>query len=702
MTQQRRVYLKNLQLTNFKSFKDETITFSSAINYLVGNNNAGKTSIIDAIRYLCEEIDYNPELSMVGDREEGMVSGVFVVGEAERPDSDEQQDDEILEVAAERKLVPGARTMYYLRNAASKPSDSRGVETKAPNVGVVSFMASDNAAEFNGLQSNSKLKQLFDNSTLIPGTDGKRVNTLARLFSQNWDQCDLGAVAQQINQLIPISTGVELQFREESGRLSLMARNCNQVNLAQEQFVDISKHGNGLQRAVAFALLREFAQEQDAALDLKYADDGDSTTMYAEGTLFCIDEPENMMHPKGQQEFAEVLEGIAQTHQVFLSTHSPFVIQSHYASRKNGKILLVEASSSAKRVHEAQGISLVSMASGVKSLGEVIYEAYQIPTSDYHCELFGRLQTLLNLKKIDEVDKTIKKMIERRDDKASLLGNRFATKHGKRECYSKSGEGVLVGSIVEEALPTLTRNLIDHPEAADEYKEIKDRNSRGETFYLRDEFGEHDIDFAVLDKELTMKVGNALMDCSIDMLRTLIREQTVMMLREKLRILVSECRKNYGDDDAIRRVYEARNDINKEIYKFPPRYTYKAINLIVLFAVLGSEGALEGQDEFAYSTRLQRGICEVNKVVRKSIETNKLEESISTKDFRQYWKAWEYVLNPETPMNSSFGTRGKAIQAVRFMQHALDKSREMRESPLGVRVLRNYLDARMEAIEGTL
>jgi DNA replication and repair protein RecF len=45
--------LKNLTLKNFRIHKDALINFSDNINYIIGGNGQGKTSILEAIHYLC-------------------------------------------------------------------------------------------------------------------------------------------------------------------------------------------------------------------------------------------------------------------------------------------------------------------------------------------------------------------------------------------------------------------------------------------------------------------------------------------------------------------------------------------------------------------------------------------------------------------------------------------------------------------------
>jgi putative ATP-dependent endonuclease of OLD family len=46
------MYLKELQLTNFRKFESLKITFQKGLNVLVGENDSGKTAIVDAIRYI--------------------------------------------------------------------------------------------------------------------------------------------------------------------------------------------------------------------------------------------------------------------------------------------------------------------------------------------------------------------------------------------------------------------------------------------------------------------------------------------------------------------------------------------------------------------------------------------------------------------------------------------------------------------------
>lgn len=51
--------INNLELTNFRLHKHTKIEFSSQLNYIVGGNGQGKTSLLEAIYYLCTSKNLN-------------------------------------------------------------------------------------------------------------------------------------------------------------------------------------------------------------------------------------------------------------------------------------------------------------------------------------------------------------------------------------------------------------------------------------------------------------------------------------------------------------------------------------------------------------------------------------------------------------------------------------------------------------------
>lgn len=43
------MYLKNVTIRNFKAIADLTLEFQEGVNLLIGDNGAGKTSVLDAL-----------------------------------------------------------------------------------------------------------------------------------------------------------------------------------------------------------------------------------------------------------------------------------------------------------------------------------------------------------------------------------------------------------------------------------------------------------------------------------------------------------------------------------------------------------------------------------------------------------------------------------------------------------------------------
>ena len=44
------MYLKNFCIKNFRAIKEVSFTFDKGLNIIIGENNSGKTAIIDALR----------------------------------------------------------------------------------------------------------------------------------------------------------------------------------------------------------------------------------------------------------------------------------------------------------------------------------------------------------------------------------------------------------------------------------------------------------------------------------------------------------------------------------------------------------------------------------------------------------------------------------------------------------------------------
>ncbi len=75
------MYLRNIQLINYKNFNAQSFEFDNYINCIVGNNGVGKTNVLDAIYHLSQTKSYfNPiSLQNIKHGEEFfMIEGIFI------------------------------------------------------------------------------------------------------------------------------------------------------------------------------------------------------------------------------------------------------------------------------------------------------------------------------------------------------------------------------------------------------------------------------------------------------------------------------------------------------------------------------------------------------------------------------------------------------------------------------------------------
>ena len=136
--------------------------------------------------------------------------------------------------------------------------------------------------------------------------------------------------------------------------------------------------GNGMQRAVALALLQVYAEELT-----KHPDDDNLKKPF----FLFIDEPEICLHPKGQEKLLGALLEISKTKQVFITTHSPY-----FLSTPNLRNCGLHIFSKNRNDSVIESASVNPLLPWSPTWGEVNFKAYKLPTVDFHNELYGYLQ----------------------------------------------------------------------------------------------------------------------------------------------------------------------------------------------------------------------------------------------------------------------------------------------------------------------
>ena len=160
------------------------------------------------------------------------------------------------------------------------------------------------------------------------------------------------------------------------------------------------------------------------------------------GGVILIDEPELSMHPKWQNRILNYYRNLftsdgVQTTQMFIATHSDYVLKSALKDPGNVMVVLLQM----KDDHTVVGPIEKRILPNIES-SEIDYLIFGMSTYEYHINLFGYYQDLNNCKNsIGNIDKIIH----------------------KSKLYDHSWDKVGRNSKME-SLPVYVRNFIDHPD----------------------------------------------------------------------------------------------------------------------------------------------------------------------------------------------------------------------------------------------
>ena len=208
---------------------------------------------------------------------------------------------------------------------------------------------------------------------------------------------------------------------------------------------DISEKGNGLQRALALAIIQVYSK----------------VSTKDENTQFLIDEPEIYLHPKAQDKLIDSLVNLSKNgNQVFITTHSPYILRHYREDNDSIIILSLKKESNQKEIN-----SVNSLLFSPTSIGEVTYKAFGVPNVDLHQLLFTKIYIY---------------WIRNENPDNSCL-SAFDDTFLKPECIKQSLSTKSFFPRVrgtwkteqQRTIPYIVRNEIDHPETlADKNKNV--------------------------------------------------------------------------------------------------------------------------------------------------------------------------------------------------------------------------------------
>lgn len=454
------MFIKELTLTNFKSFTgDPTVmgfnvpngSRGSGLNIFVGENNTGKSTIFEAVDFLRNGTKKLPE--DIRNKNCVNVASVQLLFEGDV--------ESVIDGYSQPNKV-GLFKSHVYGAGDQKLKFSRDTD----NAKAIRVWSEDDGEYKNPAGIDAPVKKLFETNFVWADTNPN-------------DQASFGATTICGSLLKEISNGFKetveyAEFAEKfhetfnsdrSGlRRALMEIEEKTQQIFQEQFgsagisfrfdeldtsaffkntvievddgvkTSMEEKGSGMQRAVALAMLQVYAEQ----LTKNPEDAGGLEKPF----FLFIDEPEICLHPKAQEKLLHALLDISASKQVFLTTHSPYFIAMSEVGEAGLFVFKVE--------NDASVIEKLAGGDGLfpwsPTWGEVNFKAYNLPTVEFHNELYGRLQELTGKYRLDGFEG-------------------WLTEHGVAldKQWTRERDGV-PGASSPSTVQTFIRNKVHHPE----------------------------------------------------------------------------------------------------------------------------------------------------------------------------------------------------------------------------------------------
>lgn len=337
--------LSEITIRNFKSIRNETFELS-AFTPLVGYNNAGKSNMLEAIKWLLRKTalsDSSFQDTALPVEMEGVISGItqaildqlpenqrtsiqpFLIGDSLSIKRVQPQPN--VGVAQIRLLVKDPANIGTANEWRANPTGlDQAIQALFPE--PIHIGAMENAEEDVSKSKNTTTigKLLAEIIGPIQTSYSTQVQTALDGIKDLLDAdgssraAELNAFDAAVNGKVEsFFPGVNIKVHVPTPELKEVfskgtIKVFENLNPAGR---DVSALGHGAQRSIQMALVRHLA-------DIK-RDSGEQ----ASNTILLIDEPELYLHPQAIEVLRDALKTLStQGYQVIFSTHSPFMITS--------------------------------------------------------------------------------------------------------------------------------------------------------------------------------------------------------------------------------------------------------------------------------------------------------------------------------------------------------------------------------------
>ena len=454
------MYISNMKLENFRCFEGITkLNFCPGVNYFVGNNNSGKTTIFKAIEFLKSGKTKEGWITKGKENEEVSVE-ITIKGENLK---DLLQNEKLkkykpyLNSECELKLKRSSKHLTWGNNkeitikniALYNPDNSTyenptGVDNTISALFDAQFVYSD--------LNNNEFQNLGKSTTIV----GKLINTITKDFQnsdewKNFEKAHADAFGDRgfASNLTNLQQRVEKLMADQYGETNVEFSfgvptienffKTGQILLEDNGIkTDVSEKGTGMQRALALTLIQVYAQ-----IDTK--NEGISKPIF-----FFIDEPETFLHPIAQNKLIDSLNKLSEQNQVFITTHSPYLLKNF---NSGNKLSIFSRDQQTLKITEDVKLNMFPHS---PTWGEINYKAFKMPSVEFHIDLFGFLHKKASdaNKTYSDGSKTVSTSIVSFDKWLYEKNSEFSTNENHQNVFRTH---------TDMSMTTYIRNYIDHP-----------------------------------------------------------------------------------------------------------------------------------------------------------------------------------------------------------------------------------------------
>lgn len=328
------MFIEKITVRGYRSIHDQTVVLGR-LNYFVGRNNAGKTNLISALRFLLEgskltEDDFYRE----GDQQAANVYVSATIADVEEAIGQLNTTNQtklrplvrngklvIQKIATKTELKPSIQVQKS--DDVTDWGTPTGIDAaiKALFPTVIPIETFKDPSEDLGTKSTSTLQKLIKTaSESVASHIGDLQRALGDIDRKLniQDEGDSRAeeivrIEQHVNEkLEDFLAGRKIRLQFDLPEVSeFTAKASIKLGTDDRGWFDTSQQGQGFQRLMVFGLLtvlsERVAQDQNPMLIL-------------------FEEPESFLHPNLQRQLAKALEVLSERHQILAVTHSPVFV----------------------------------------------------------------------------------------------------------------------------------------------------------------------------------------------------------------------------------------------------------------------------------------------------------------------------------------------------------------------------------------